>query len=203
MSLLSLPYTVAALDFIDVACEHEYTIYNPQRKLRSGLPLASLWRQPIESILIAHGLLKPHYFGNVYWNALDLRYCGENGKERVDSFFKLKIRQPELQAVNEKLLQLADFEKQRQKMGVEKRVTLSKPKLTSEQEAELLKRLKKFGSKANSVLECENEVGNNYPTITRDDILNNVTPKKAYSQWPCIGIGAIYLVYIISRRLGK
>ncbi|KAL2366033.1 hypothetical protein RJZ56_001037 [Blastomyces dermatitidis] len=204
--LFSFPYTVAALDFIDSMCELVYTSYNPHRKLRSEIPMASVWRQQAyEDQAIAHGLLKPHSFGSVYCHALDSCYYDWDRNQRVEAFFKLRIWQSELEIMKQKVVELAHFEKERQKLGVEQRVTFSYPIFTQEQEAGLVRKLKDFSEKADKIFRDGNEV----------DLLARVEREvrkkqelkaeleRPRSRWPLITIGAIYLVYIISRDRGN
>ncbi|PGH10976.1 hypothetical protein AJ79_05127 [Helicocarpus griseus UAMH5409] len=89
--------------FAHAAHEQEYAFYNGKRPWQD-LPIAKLWpaRHDDLNLFIAHGLLQPHCFGNVYWNRLDSHYYGEDSKERVKAFFDLKIRKSEAHAAEQK-----------------------------------------------------------------------------------------------------
>ncbi|KAK2814027.1 hypothetical protein FQN50_000431 [Emmonsiellopsis sp. PD_5] len=201
--IFSFPYTVAASDFVDSVYERLYTCYNPQRRPRLELPMSKIWwGGSSDDYYIAHGLLKPHYFGNVYCNALDTRYYGWERNERVETFFTLRIRQPELDIVKKKVVELARFEKERQELGVGQRMTLSYPTLTPDQEAELLRGLKEFGEKADKIL--GNKAEGNLPTRIEREARKQreleAEAERPRSWWPLIGIGAVYLVSIVSRK---
>ncbi|OJD13646.1 hypothetical protein AJ78_05927 [Emergomyces pasteurianus Ep9510] len=96
-ALLSLPYYAAAREFMRVVYRLEWKL---SRKSMADCPLDKLWSalRHSNAMIIPHGLLKPHDFGSVYWNALDRQYYGYNSNERVETFFNLSIRQSDLQA---------------------------------------------------------------------------------------------------------
>ncbi|EEP78302.1 predicted protein [Uncinocarpus reesii 1704] len=105
-------FTVYVSQFQRAAREWEDKHYNPDKKLKFILPLVKLWSKHLmsDTFFIAYALLKPCYFGNVYWNLLDNMYYGEDSDKRVESFFKLRKKQEEeLQRV---LSNLEDFEKE-------------------------------------------------------------------------------------------
>ncbi|PGH33077.1 hypothetical protein GX50_04151 [[Emmonsia] crescens] len=104
----SLQYYAAVRRFCLSVYEQESRRYKLPLK---DLPLTNLWRpHAIESLLIAHGLSNPHYFGNVYCDALDQLYYGENPEERMQAFFR--IRKNQLHIVEQKILEFAEFEKE-------------------------------------------------------------------------------------------
>ncbi|KAI2081369.1 hypothetical protein LOZ36_006226 [Ophidiomyces ophidiicola] len=71
-------------------------------------------------IFIAHGLMQPHYFGNVFASVLDHDYYRQDivHRKRVDEFFAMEIRQPELEAVRQKLDELELFKNQCNSLGI-------------------------------------------------------------------------------------
>ncbi|EEQ85990.1 uncharacterized protein BDCG_09259 [Blastomyces dermatitidis ER-3] len=200
--LLAFPFMIAARDFINSVCEHVHTSYNPHRQLRSELPVVKVWRQQAyEDQAIAHGLLKPHSFGNVYCHALDSRYYDWDRNQRVEAFFKLTIWQPELDILKQKVVELACFEKKRQELGVQQRVTFSSPTLTPEQEAKL--GLKDPGEKAEKVFgdgdETEGDLFARVESEVRRKGELKAELERPHTRWPLIAIGAICLVYLVSR----
>ncbi|OAX80849.1 hypothetical protein ACJ72_04811 [Emergomyces africanus] len=201
--LSSFAYTSASSDFIDAIYEYLFTHYNPQRRSRFELPQSKIW-QDLRFVdnIFAHGLLQPYYFGSAYCHALDARYYDRDRNKRVEAFFKLSIRQPELDIVKQKTVELARFEKERQELGIEQRVTLSHPTISPEQEAELLKTLKDFGEAADKVLRNKSDgdlMARAQWAIQRKQELKEEA-ERPRSPWPLIGVGVIYLVYIISRK---
>ncbi|PGH09384.1 hypothetical protein AJ79_05696 [Helicocarpus griseus UAMH5409] len=108
-----------------------------------------------QDTMIAHVLLKPHYFGSVYWLALDSHFHGSDGEKRVQDFFQLSIRKTELQKLKQKALGLEQFEKERKELGVEAKITLKNQTRTPEEEAELvaqLKELRDIGEQGNRMI---------------------------------------------------
>ena len=87
--LLSSPYKAAALDFANSLYGRLYTYYNPGRLPRLELSLSKIWNKQVSNEAnrtVALGLLKPHYFGNVYCHILDPCYYGQNRDKRVEEF---------------------------------------------------------------------------------------------------------------------
>ncbi|EQL34180.1 hypothetical protein, variant [Blastomyces dermatitidis ATCC 26199] len=123
--------------------------YHPECRHLDQLPLAKIWRKSLRSpdLFIAHALLQPLYFGDLYWSVFEYDYYGNDRihfKQRMNDFFSLEIHKPELEAVREKLKDLEEFEKECDLLGIERETqetercgnnhpnhTLGKPKANS------------------------------------------------------------------------
>ncbi|PGH05239.1 hypothetical protein AJ79_06850 [Helicocarpus griseus UAMH5409] len=116
--VLGISKDIPSLQYYMTFCTLRSSIISQEKRLYKlplkELTLFNLWKlHETESLLNAHGLLKPHYFGNIFCDALDRHYYGENAQERMQAFFNLGIRQKELRIIEQKVLELADFEKER------------------------------------------------------------------------------------------
>ncbi|WEW56652.1 hypothetical protein PRK78_002100 [Emydomyces testavorans] len=153
----SLSYLSAVYNFIRQVEYQENAFHNPKRLLMKDLPLTALWRSlsDIKDFLIPLGLLMPHCFGNVYWDVLDHQYYGQNSEERVQAFFQLDFRKPQLQAVKKKVLDFECFERERQALGIEKRQIL--PSRTAAELSQLGRALKEFGQRDKPLSETKSQ----------------------------------------------
>ena len=79
----------------------EYRHYNPENLSIKDLPLTNLWSKALKDndVFIAHALLKPINFGDVYFDIMDYKYYGFNRKQRVDDFLKHERRKPAVDAI--------------------------------------------------------------------------------------------------------
>ncbi|PGG95922.1 hypothetical protein AJ79_09810 [Helicocarpus griseus UAMH5409] len=167
-------YMVASQQFIDATYEREHNFY--QQHPRSSFSIAEYWsKQESQDLFIAHGLMRPHHFGTIYWNCLEVPYYGEESKsmERVEAFFK--IRQPQSDAVKQKALEFARFEKERRDLGIEPRLNLDMTR------SDLLKKLEEMQEKRN-VEEEKNEkcIGINGRGEFRTQGELEVDPRKSH-----------------------
>ncbi|KAI2130544.1 hypothetical protein LOY97_005644 [Ophidiomyces ophidiicola] len=116
-----LSYEAKIFDFEMETSDVEHT-YHPKCCDIDELPLTKLWNKKFGSpdIFIAHGLMQPHYFGNVFASVLDHDYYRQDivHRKRVDEFFAMEIRQPELEAVRQKLDELELFKNQCNSLGI-------------------------------------------------------------------------------------
>lgn len=87
-------------------------------------------------------LLKPHYFSNIYRNVLDHVYYGGDRKKRVDTFYGLELRKPELTAVDTKMREFEGFEKRREELGIEQGHVLQP--VTKEEVAEISRKIQEY-----------------------------------------------------------
>ncbi|EER24264.1 hypothetical protein CPC735_056340 [Coccidioides posadasii C735 delta SOWgp] len=99
--------------------------YHPECRYLDQLPLAGIWRETLRTpdLFIAHGLLQPLYFGNIYWSVLEYQHYGDERihyQRRMDDFFGLEIHKPELEAVQKKLQELELFNEECEKFHIEK-----------------------------------------------------------------------------------
>ncbi|KAM5494937.1 hypothetical protein MaudMau93_000235 [Microsporum audouinii] len=103
------------------ASKRENKHYNPDKKPEVFLPLTMLWNKHLTSdrMYVAYALLKPCYLGNVYWNYLDKRYCGEDSDKRVEKFFQLQLRNLQVGDVRKVLSNLEAFRKELALAGLE------------------------------------------------------------------------------------
>ncbi|KKZ68114.1 hypothetical protein EMCG_06224 [[Emmonsia] crescens] len=99
--------------------------YHPECRCLDQLPLGKIWRKTLRSpdLFIAHGLLQPLYFGNLYWSVLEYQHYGKDRihyQKRMDDFFSLEIHKPELEAVQQKLQELELFEKECERLHIKR-----------------------------------------------------------------------------------
>ncbi|OJD13730.1 hypothetical protein AJ78_05842 [Emergomyces pasteurianus Ep9510] len=119
-----LGFTVDIYQFQRAARERENKHYNPEKKLKFNLPLVKLWSRHLRSetmytMFIAYALLKPCYFGNVYWNLLDRDFYGGDSNTRVETFFKLRLRKAQVDALQKTMSELETFKKEIVMAGLE------------------------------------------------------------------------------------
>ncbi|KAI1941182.1 hypothetical protein LOZ66_001690 [Ophidiomyces ophidiicola] len=116
-----LSYEARVFDFEMETSDVEHT-YHPKCCDIDELPLTKLWNKKFGSpdIFIAHGLMQPHYFGNVFASVLDHDYYRQDiiHRKRVDEFFAMEIRKPQLEAVRQKLDELKLFENECDRLGI-------------------------------------------------------------------------------------
>ncbi|OJD24077.1 hypothetical protein ACJ73_04565 [Blastomyces percursus] len=114
-------FTVYVSQFQLAAREREDKYYNPDKKLKFVLPLVKLWNNHLmsDTMFIASALLKPCYFGNVYWNLLDHMYYGYDSGKRVENFFKLHLRRPQEKELQRVLSDLEIFKEKLSLAGLE------------------------------------------------------------------------------------
>lgn len=143
-AISSLLYKIEAFNFRRKVFHREYKYYNPQKKSIDDLPLYGRWKdlRDMTSFLLPHGLLKPHYFSNIYWNVLDHVYYGGDRKKRVDTFYSLELRKPELTAVDTKMREFEEFEKRREELGIEQGHVLQP--VTKEEVAEISRKIQEY-----------------------------------------------------------
>ncbi|EEQ91569.2 uncharacterized protein BDCG_06689 [Blastomyces dermatitidis ER-3] len=119
------PYTFAFQVYVSrfeqAVMEREDTHYNPGQKIKYILPIVMRLSENLLSrnMFIAYALLKPCYFGNVYWNLLDEEYYGKDKKQRVETFFNLNLRKPQVEALQKTMSELKDFKKELALAGLE------------------------------------------------------------------------------------
>lgn len=212
--IASLGYYMAFRDlYLEVSAQEKRLYRLPLKQL----PLTNLWKQhKIESLLIAHGLLKPHYFGNIYYDVLDQRYYGENADERMETFFNLKIRQKEQHVLKQKVLEFEEFERERLELGVEQRITITYATRTPEEDAELARKMKEFRdrtgkSKHRTRLETFlSPFARLFPALachsqntSTPDVGEDVKRKAVRLRWLVIGTSTMSVAYIVSRCLRR
>ncbi|KAI1959028.1 hypothetical protein LOZ58_004736 [Ophidiomyces ophidiicola] len=116
-----LSYEARVFDFEMETSDVEHT-YHPKCCDIDELPLPKLWNKKFGSpdIFIAHGVMQPHYFGNVFASVLDHDYYRQDiiHRKRVDEFFSMEIRKPQLEAVRQKLDELKLFENECDRLGI-------------------------------------------------------------------------------------
>ncbi|WEW61693.1 hypothetical protein PRK78_007185 [Emydomyces testavorans] len=210
----TIGYLAAVYSFIRRTTDQENTFHNPNKLLLKDLPLAALWRpmSEFEEFIIPLGLLAPHCLGNIYWDALDHCYHGQNSKERVQAFFKLDIQAPDRQAVEKKMQEFESFEKERQDLGIERRPLM--PTKTAEELSHLAKALKEFREREdkkhkvmpqtifNSLREClHRQTKYLKSSICADNL--TIEKQQLAKRWLLIGFSTISAMYIISQKLKK
>ncbi|EER37404.1 conserved hypothetical protein [Histoplasma capsulatum H143] len=126
-----LPFSFYVFQFQIASREREDKCHNPDKKLKFILPLVRLWSRYLRSdtMFVAYALLKPCYFGNVYWNLLDKMYYGENSGKRVKSFFDLSLRKKQEEKLQQVLSNLEAFKKELALAGLEPIEPLKPPTL--------------------------------------------------------------------------
>lgn len=146
--------------------------------------------------------MDPHYFGNVYWSSLDSEYYGPNAEERVRSFFELKIREPERNALKQKVENFEAFEKERQALGIEKRLNL--PSKTPEELENIAQRLKEFNKSTRSPCGFDRlQQLFSYWKQFLESSPGNIGGLKVCLQWPLLGITTISILYGIRIKWKK
>lgn len=120
--------------------------------------------------------------------------------ERLETFFGFKIRESDLHNLKQKMLQFAEYEKERLELGIDRRISVPKSTLNAEQEDELVRRLEAYTAAAGKVLKKEEEMETLVKKETEHRNEHNVGVKRAPSRWPIIGIFVIYMVYTIRER---
>lgn len=86
-AVLSTSYNIACWDFMDAVDNREWDLDILPDLDRS---LSHFWSKikANKGFLIAHGLLNPHYFGNIYCDALDSLYHGKNPRRTARNLFR-------------------------------------------------------------------------------------------------------------------
>ncbi|OAT09498.1 hypothetical protein BDBG_17235 [Blastomyces gilchristii SLH14081] len=119
------PYTFAFQVYVSrfeqAVMKREDTHYNPGQKIKYILSIVMRLSENLLSrnMFIAYALLKPCYFGNVYWNLLDEEYYGKDKKQRVETFFNLNLRKLQVEALQKTMSELKDFKKELALAGLE------------------------------------------------------------------------------------
>lgn len=108
-----------------------------------------------------------------------------------------------MQSVKQKMVQFAEFEKKRIDLGIGQRISMPDPKLSPEQEAELLKRLQSYTAAAEKMVETEREIAVLLKKKTELENERNIEAERTPKQWPVIGICMIYIVYAVGKRWCK
>ncbi|KAL2370348.1 hypothetical protein RJ035_002627 [Blastomyces gilchristii] len=114
-------FTVYVSRFQRAAMAREDTFYNPGKKIKYILPMVMRLSENLlwGNMFIAYALLKPCYFGNVYWNLLDQEFYGEDSKQRVENFFNLNLRKPQVEALKKTMSELEAFKEELALAGLE------------------------------------------------------------------------------------
>ncbi|QSS51765.1 hypothetical protein I7I53_07186 [Histoplasma capsulatum var. duboisii H88] len=99
--------------------------YYPGCRTFDDLPLEKIWAKSLKSpaVFIALGLLQPLYFGNIYWSVIEYDYYGkerDNDKKRLEEFYSLEKNEKEREAIQRKLQELDLFEKECDKLGIQR-----------------------------------------------------------------------------------
>ncbi|WEW57028.1 hypothetical protein PRK78_002487 [Emydomyces testavorans] len=183
----------------------EFFGYNPNRRRHADLPLTKLWRRAMKhkNLFVAHALLKPCYFGNVYFNALDYEYYGENLRERVESFFKLDCRQPARDAIRQKMREMEDFGKELESLNLER----EKPFEQSALGSETLRKMREFRLERAALREKAAQPKPKIASTSQQlssqpaKLEDRKTVYRAVMQWSLISLGvALVSCSILTRR---
>ncbi|EGD97990.1 serine/threonine protein kinase [Trichophyton tonsurans CBS 112818] len=178
--------------FQRAAREQEHQHYNPDKKLKFFLPLVKLWNRHLKSekLFIAYALLQPCYLGNVYWNLLDNIYHGTDGGERVDSFYKLKVRKRQEEELQRVLSDLEAYKKELALAGLEP-IQPTAPLVLKPAEGNDSNTLSKSGEDADSTI---------YRIWKKLNIKNVISPLHCWIPCSLVGVSVIACCIIAKRR---
>ncbi|KAI1919447.1 hypothetical protein LOZ58_005213 [Ophidiomyces ophidiicola] len=208
---LAIQYDILAFNFIRATSRQEKAFHNPNNCYMHDLPLTGLWRpmtQP-KQFLVAHALLAPHYFSNVYWRSLHSKYHGRDRSHHVKAFFELAVRASACEAVAKKWDEFKRFEKERQELGIEAEPIIETE--TAEDLAQQMEAFQKFqkGEKADpnpsapyiSSL-CSFFLGKTQPAVVFSWAGLGLSGKTT-AQCILVGLGMISAVHILRQKLNK
>ncbi|EGE04991.1 hypothetical protein TEQG_03835 [Trichophyton equinum CBS 127.97] len=166
--------------------------YNPDKKLDLFLPLTKLWNRHLkpDKMYVAYALLKPCYFGNVYWNVLDKMYYSTDSGERVDGFYKLKVRKRQEKELQRVLSDLEAFQKELTLAGLEP-IQLPDPPAPRRTKGKEPNILSKSGEDADSTI---------YRIWKKLDIKNVISPLHCWIPCSLVGVSVIVCCIIAKRR---
>ncbi|KAI1945128.1 hypothetical protein LOZ07_003084 [Ophidiomyces ophidiicola] len=207
---LAIQYDILAFNFIRATERQEKAFHNPNNCYMHDLPLTGLWRpmaQP-KQFLVAHALLAPHYFSNVYWRSLHSKYHERDRNHHVKEFFELPVRASACEAVAKKWDEFKRFEKERQELGIE-----TEPIIETETAEDLTRQVEAFrkfqkGEKAEpnpsaSYLSslCSFFLGKTQSVVVFSWAGLGLSAKTAAQI--LVGLGMISAVHILRQKLNK